>query len=541
MQSARENPSLANDFRGAAMYTHIIEMKSIRKAFPGNVVANDDCFLAVKEGEIHAVIGENGAGKSTLMNILFGLHRPDEGTIVFKGHPTDIPDPRAAKRFGIEMVHQHFMLVPSFTVLQNITLGYELRKGIFVDTKKARKSISRICEQYGLILPLDEKVKNLPIGIQQRVEIVKALYKEAEILILDEPTAVLIPQETDELFRVCLELVRNKKTILFISHKLKEVMRISDRITVMRKGRTIISLNTSDTNEKELARLIIGENQRLRFAERIVQEDTQESEEGGRRTSGELVLEVKDLTIHGIHNRIVVDNVTLSVRSGEILGIAGVEGNGQTELLNAVAGIIPHSHGEILLDGKRVNRSPIQKRRFLGLRFVPEDRMKTGLCLGASISENLFIDYNDRSRYIKHAGCIDWRSINADSEKRITDYRIAVQSPKHKAGTLSGGNMQKVVMARELTSSHRCLVVAHPTRGVDIGSADFIYQKLVEAKEAGVAVLLVSADLDELFLLSDRLIVMYEGRITAEFSAGEIDSHTIGLYMTGAKQRKADA
>ena len=522
------------------MSDYLIEMKSICKEFPGSVQANDKCELQIREGEIHSIVGENGAGKSTLMNVLFGLHQPDKGTIFYKNHPVQITDPRIAKNLGIEMVHQHFMLVPSFTVLQNITLGYEPKTGPFINRQEAGSEVKAICSRYSLELPFHKKVKDLSIGLQQRVEIVKALYREAEILVLDEPTAALIPQEADELFRICFEMVKQQKTILFISHKLKEVMKISDRITIMRKGKTLQTLNKDDTDENHLAGMIIGKDRKLNFAETIVREDGEHARTAAHLKTDKKILEVEGLKVIGLFDREVVKDISLHIRRAEILGIAGVEGNGQRELLDALAGLVPAAAGTVSLNGADITSASVPKRREMGLRYIPEDRLKTGLCLDAAIYENLYIDRSDRRRFIDSFGFVDWRDSVTASGKQIETYRIAVTNAKQKVGTLSGGNMQKVVAARELSASPECLIVAHPTRGVDIGSADFIYQKLIASKNNGAAVLLVSADLDELFLLSDRILVMYEGRINAEFYPNEIDTTKIGLYMTGAHGEKME-
>jgi ABC-type uncharacterized transport system ATPase subunit len=516
--------------------TPFIEMRSIRKVFPGPVIANDGCNLEVASGEIHAIIGENGAGKSTLMNILCGLSQPDDGEILVRTARVSFQSPRAAKSLGIEMVHQHFALVPSFTVMENSVLGYEPRSLVFYDRSQARRDIEAICERFHLEIPLNEKVKDLPVGAQQKVEIMKAIYRKAEVLILDEPTAVLTPQETDELFRICEEMVRNQKTILFISHKLKEVMRISDRVTVMRKGKTIATMNAGDTNENELAKLIIGQDRHLVMAERILTEDTQREDRERRSIAAERVLEIRNLVVQSRAGRTAVNNLDLSVASGEILGIAGVEGNGQTELMEAIAGILPATVGEILLRGRSIRRDTIRTRRGKGIRYVPEDRLRTGLCLDASITENLSIDRGDRAGYMSRAGFIDWKKAGRIAEKTIADYSIAAPGGKTKARHLSGGNMQKVVAARELSARSRCLLVSHPTRGIDIGTADFIYTKIMDAKARGTAILLVSADLEEIFLLSDRIAVLYEGRINGEFLPGAVTPEELGLAMTGAHQ-----
>jgi general nucleoside transport system ATP-binding protein len=512
----------------------VIELRGICKTFPGGIEANKDCVLSVDQGEVHAVVGENGAGKTTLMNILYGIHQKDEGEIFIRGEKADIGNPRAAKALGIQMVHQHFMLVPSFTVLQNIILGYEPRKGLFVDTREAVRQVTEICRRYHLTLPLGEKTKNLPVGVQQRAEIVKAIYRRAEILILDEPTAVLTPQEVTELFRICEEMVKDDKTILFISHKLKEVMRISNRVTVMRRGQTIRTLLKEETSEQKLARIIIGEEKKLSFAEHILKEDAGTGRHTSRQEQSPVILSVEKMGVRDNRGHYAVKDISLRVRAGEILGIAGVEGNGQTQLIEAIAGMLTLEKGDVFFKDQSLHNISIRKRRALGLRHIPEDRMYTGLSLKASICENLLIDRSDREPFLSFGGYTKWKDAYSYTENIIQDYSIAAPHSKTIAQHLSGGNMQKVVAARELNSQHLCLLVSHPTRGIDIGSADFIYRKIMDAKQKGAAILLISADLDELLLLSDRLLVIYEGRIAGEFLPGAISVEELGLYMTGA-------
>jgi len=520
------------------MFTNIIELREINKTFPGNKIANQDCSLFVRQGEVHAIVGENGAGKTTLMNILYGLHQPDNGKIIVHGKERVIENPRFAKSLGIQMVHQHFMLVPSFTVLQNIILGFEPRKSVFIDVKEAIQRVEAICDRYRLSIPLHDKVENLAVGIRQRVEIVKAIYRQANILILDEPTAVLTPQEVDELFQLCNEMINDNKTILFISHKLKEVIRISNRITVMRKGRTIETVNKESTSDKDLATLIIGKERNAIFAEHILKEDIHQIGYTIQEETLPVILKLDNISVKNSQGHKIVKNISLELHAGEIVGIAGVEGNGQSEMVEAIAGMLPLEDGDIIFDGISLKNCTIQNRRSKGLRHIPEDRMHTGLCLDANICENFIVDQTDRNEFLKFNSFINWDKVRMHAKRLIKKYNISANHEDVKLKTLSGGNMQKVVVARELTSMHKCLLISHPTRGVDIGAADFIYKQIMDAKNNGVAILLVSADLDELFLLSDRLTVLYEGEITGEFHSGSISTQKIGLYMTGVQKQR---
>lgn len=507
----------------------LVRMQGITKQFPGGVLANREANLEVTRGMIHAIVGENGAGKSTLMNILYGLHQPDAGEIYIKGKRVEIASPRTAKKFGIGMVHQHFMLAPSFTVLQNIILGYEPRRlGILVDRKEAHAQVQALCERYHLHLPLSTPVRELSVGMQQRVEIVKAIYRGAELLILDEPTAVLTPIEVQELFQICRDMVAQDKTILFISHKLREVLALSDTITVMRKGQTLEPLRSGETDERKLAGIIVGRDQIWETPGRRVLRD---------RTP---LISVNNLSVRDRQGREAIRNLTLQLHTGEILGIAGVEGNGQGELMAALAGLTPVASGRIEFDGREITRMTVRQRRALGIKHIPEDRLTTGLCLEASIAENLVADPRDRSRFMDKRGIINWKAVAEYTDGIIEAYRIVAPGGNSRAKGLSGGNLQKVVAARELASDHRCLLVLHPTRGLDIGAAEFIYQRMLQSRDAGCGILMVSADLDEIFLISDRIAVMYEGEIVAEFEPEQVTPETVGLYMTGARRQTED-
>lgn len=503
----------------------ILKLENIYKTFPGDVEANKGANLIVNKGEIHAIVGENGAGKSTLMNILYGVHQPDQGKIFIAGQEVQINSPREAKKLGIGMVHQHFMLVPSFTVLQNVILGYEPQHNLFfVDNQEATRRVEDICKRYHLSIPLHSLIKDVSVGIQQRVEIIKAIYRGVDILILDEPTAVLTPFEAEELFKICREMVKKDKTILFISHKLKEVLALSDQVTVMRKGETVVTLQTKKTNETELACSIVGRERIWTVGRKktIPQKKT--------------VLELKNVTIRKTSQSDAVKNVSFSVNTGEIVGIAGVEGNGQSELMEGLAGLIPIDEGEVIFNGKNIVHQSIAQKRASGIRHIPEDRMTTGASLKATIQENLIIDQNDRQSFISKGGFLDWKGIHRHGEKMISKYNIVAKSPDVLMNTLSGGNLQKVVVARELSGRHKCLLVLQPARGLDIGASEFIYQQLLNAREEGNAILMVSADLDELFLLSDRILVIYEGEIVGEFKPNAITPEEVGLFMTGAKR-----
>jgi simple sugar transport system ATP-binding protein len=503
----------------------LLRLENINKTFEGGVRANRNANLVVKKGEIHAIVGENGAGKSTLMNILYGVQQPDEGKIYLNDKEVSISSAREAKRLGIGMVHQHFMLVPSFTVLQNVILGYEPRQNlVFVDNKRAEKKVKEICEHYNLTIPLHSLVQDVSVGIQQRVEIIKAIYRGAEILILDEPTAVLTPFETEELFNICREMVAKDKTIIFISHKLKEVLTLSNKVTVMRKGETLVTLDTKDTTEPELARLIVGRDQLW----------TVGKQKKGHDQS--VVLETKNVSVKKTSTSFCVKNVSFDVKAGEIVGVAGVEGNGQSELMDALAGLVPIDQGDVFFNGSSILNKSTSELRALGIRLIPEDRMTTGASVKATIKENLMIDQNDCVPFISKPGVMNWKEIEKHTDELIKKFNIVAQGPETVVGTLSGGNLQKVVVARELSGKHTCLLVLQPARGLDIGASEFIYQQLLDAREANNAILLVSADLDELFLLSDRILVIYEGEIVANFIPDQVTPEEVGLYMTGAKR-----
>lgn len=498
-----------------------VEMVDIVKQYRG-VLANDHVNFTLKRGEIHGLIGENGAGKSTLMNMLYGMQIPDSGEIRLNGKRIKLRTPKDAIDAGIGMVHQHFMLVPSLSVLDNIIMGKFPMKGLFIDRKKAREAVEEILVRYGFSLDLDAKVYQLSIGQMQRVEIVKALYRGADILILDEPTAVLTPQEADELINTMRTIQKDNTSIIIITHKLKEVMRATDRVTVLRKGVVTGSLNTCDTNEHQLAELMVGHELNMNITRR-------------QKSTGEKVLQLEELTVLDKRGRIAVDKVSFDVHEAEIVGICGVEGNGQSELVYALTGMTRPLSGSIRLDGEAVEKYSVRDRRDRGMSHIPEDRIHVGAARDCSVKENLML-----TTYYKEAFCkntvLKNSALNEKSEQLIEKYAIKVPDADYAVGTLSGGNMQKVIIAREIDSMPRLLVAAQPTRGVDIGAIMNIREQLNELKYKGVAILLVSAELEEIMSLSDRILVMYEGKIVGQFTPDQTTEQELGLYMAGAKR-----
>jgi simple sugar transport system ATP-binding protein len=496
----------------------ILQAVGIVKRFPG-VVANDHVNFSLRRGEIHAILGENGAGKTTLMNILYGLYHPDEGEIYVKGQPVELRRPNDAIRLGIGMVHQHFMLVPVFTVAENIILGQEIRRGPFLDLRRAVQEVRELSRRYGLEVDPEALVKDLPVGVQQRVEILKALYRNADILILDEPTAVLTPQETEELFRVMRHLQRQGVSIIFITHKLKEVLAVADRITVLRNGRVVGVLTPEEADEAHLAAMMVGREVMLTV-------------EKAPARPGEEVLRVEDLRVRDDRGALAVDGVSFSVRAGEILGIAGVQGNGQTELIEALVGLRPVAGGRVFLLGEEVTGRPPRALIDRGMAHIPEDRQKHGLVLPYSVADNLVLNAYDRPPFARGLQRQP-QAILEHARRLIALYDIRTPSPYTPARNLSGGNQQKVIAARELSRPIRLLVANQPTRGLDVGATEYIHRKIVEMRDQGVAVLLVSTELDEIFSLSDRIAVMYRGRIVAVLEAAEATLQQVGLLMAG--------
>jgi ABC-type uncharacterized transport system ATPase subunit len=503
-----------------------LQMRGITKRYPG-VVANDHIDLDVKSGEIHALLGENGAGKSTLMNILYGLARPDEGEILLGGEPVQIADPADAIARGIGMVHQHFMLIPVLTVAENILLGTEtMANPIFIDRREARRRINELGRRFGFEIDPDAKVETLSVGWQQRVEILKALYRQAKILVLDEPTAVLTPQETVEIFAVLRRLAAEGHSIIFISHKLYEVLEIADRITVIRRGRVVGSRLPSQTNEDELAELMVGRQVSLAV-------------DRGESNPTEPVLRVENLSVQQDRGQEAVRRVSFNVRAGEILGVAGVAGNGQDELVQAITGLRRSSGGTIQLAGQNITDWSVRNRREHGLGYVPGDRQKYGLILGFPISDNLVLTRYYNPPFARGIQRND-AAIEQLARKLIQEYDIRTPSWTASAGTLSGGNQQKVIVAREFSRDLKLLVLDQPTRGLDVGSIEFIHTQAILKRTAGTGILLVSAELDEVLELSDRIAVMYRGEIVAVVDGPTANKEEIGLLMATGGRVQAD-
>ncbi len=506
--------------------TPVLEVRNLTKRFPG-IVATDAVNFTLEKGEIHALLGENGAGKSTLMNMLYGLYRPDEGQILLNGQPVQIAGPNDAIARGMGMVHQHFMLVPTLTVCENIILGNEVVKGLLIDRTTAEQRISELARNFGLDIPVDAYVQDLPVGVQQRVEIVKALYRSAEVLILDEPTAVLTPQEADDLFVVIRRLKAQGKSIIFISHKLREVLALADRISVLRRGKLVGSTTPAAATEASLASMMVGRDVVLHIDKAKAQPTTP-------------VLEVTQLTVNDERGNNAVDNVTLQIRRGEIVGIAGVQGNGQTELVAAITGMIPVQSGQITLDGQPITNQGTRRAIVAGMGHIPEDRHHHGLVLSYSIADNMVLSTYNRAPFADGL-IINEAAIAQHADALVTRFDVRTASSHALASTLSGGNQQKVVVARELARPLNVLVAAQPTRGLDVGSIEFIHKSIVQARDEGCGVLLVSAELDEILSLSDRILVMYRGQIIAEINGAEADRNQIGLLMAGVRGTGATA
>jgi general nucleoside transport system ATP-binding protein len=501
-----------------------LELKGITKRF-GSLVANDRIDLTVAPGQVHALLGENGAGKSTLMNVLFGLLQPDEGEILLDGKPTQFTSPRDAINAGIGMVHQHFMLVPVFTVAENVTLGHEENRPTgLLDRRKARADVRELSRKYGLEVDPDALVENLPVGIQQRVEIVKALVRNANVLILDEPTAVLTPAETLDLFRIIRELKAGGTSIIFISHKLKEVQAIADTISVLRRGQ-VVGQAAPTATEDQLAALMVGRDVQL-----VVSKDPAKP--------GEVVLEVDGLTVTDETGRIWVNDLGFDVRAGEILGVAGVQGNGQTELCEALMGLRPVAAGQITLHGTDITHATPRQRLHAGIGYIPEDRQEDGLIGPFTVAENMVLDVYDRKPYASGIR-LNLDAIAKNAAERIPEFDVRTTSAGNPVGTLSGGNQQKVILARELGHEPQLLIASQPTRGLDVGSIEFVHKRIVAARDAGAAVMIVSAELDEIYALADRIAVMYEGRITG-FRPPSVPVEELGKLMAGSTDTDTD-
>ena len=505
------------------MDDYIIEMLHITKEFPG-IIANDDVTLQLKKGEIHALLGENGAGKSTLMSILFGLHQAEKGEIKKNGEAVKINNPNDANNLGIGMVHQHFKLVEIFTVLENIVLGIEPNKRGFLDMKEARDKVLALSKQYGLFVDPDAIIEKISVGMQQRVEILKMLYRNNEILIFDEPTAVLTPQEIDELMEIMRGFSREGKSILFITHKLNEIMSVADRCTVLRKGKCIGTVAIKDTTKEELSRMMVGRD--INF--KVVKEE---------KTAGEVVLTVSNVIVAAKTGRKnAVKGVSFEVRAGEIVCLAGIEGNGQTELISAITGLEKLNKGRITLCKRDITKSSIRLRTKTGLSHIPEDRHKHGLVLDYTLEENLVLQRYWEPEFNK-VGFLKRQAMRSYATKLIEQYDVrSGQGPTAVVREMSGGNQQKAIIARELNKEHKLLIAVQPTRGLDVGAIEFIHKQIVNARNEGKAVLLMSLELDEVMNVSDRILVMYEGEIVGELNPKEITVQELGLYMSGAKR-----
>jgi simple sugar transport system ATP-binding protein len=508
--------------RGAGVVTeYAVEMHHISKQFP-LVLANDDVTFTVQQGEIHALVGENGAGKSTLMNILYGLLRSDSGTMSVNGKTVQFSGPGDAIAHGIGMVHQHFMLIPPLTVAENVVLGQEPSQKGFVDIARANQIVQELSDQYGLKVDPAAKVETLSVGIEQRIEIIKVLYRGAEILILDEPTAVLIPQEVDELFEILRSLKDQGKTIIFITHKLQEVMAVSDAVTVMRRGKVVGTVRTEHTTRQEIATMMVGRQVLFRV-------------ERTQAEPGEVVLTVKDLNAIDNKELPALRGISFNVREGEILGIAGVEGNGQTELVEVLTGLRKAQSGAVELNGQVITNYSPRLIRERGTGHIPEDRQRRGLVLDFTVAQNMVLGIHYRQPFVRHLGLdvINFGPIRAKAQRLLKEFDIRPPDQENLAGNLSGGNQQKVIVAREFDQNPKLLVAAQPTRGIDVGSIEFIHQRLLQARNQGKAVLLISADLEEILSISDRIAVMYEGRIVGILDPQEATEARLGLMMTG--------
>ncbi|MCD8333833.1 MAG: ABC transporter ATP-binding protein [Clostridiales bacterium] len=505
-------------------------MLHITKRFPG-IIANDDITLQLRKGEIHALLGENGAGKSTLMSVLFGLYQAEEGIIKKDGKEVQIKDPNDANDLGIGMVHQHFKLVECFSVLDNIILGVEpTTKGGVLQKAEARKKVVALSDKYGLKVDPDAMVEDITVGMQQRTEIMKMLYRDNEILIFDEPTAVLTPQEIEELMQIMRNLAAEGKSILFISHKLNEIMEVADRCTVLRKGKYIGTIDIAGTTREELSRMMVG-----RDVEFVVQKD--------EAKPGKVILDVQGLTVASkAHSNNAVKNVSFQVRAGEIVCIAGIDGNGQTELVYGLTGLEPVSSGTVQLEGQDITHAPIRKRSTMGMSHIPEDRHKHGLVLDYTLEYNMVLQRYFEPEFVSKAGFLKRGAIRSYAERLIVEYDVrSGQGPITVARSMSGGNQQKAIIAREIDKNPELLVAVQPTRGLDVGAIEYIHKQIVATRDAGKGVLLVSLELDEVMSLSDRILVMYEGEIVGELDPKTTTVEEMGLYMAGAKRGATSA
>lgn len=503
---------------------YIIEMLNIRKEFTG-IIANDNITLQVKPGEIHALLGENGAGKSTLMSVLFGLYQPDGGMIKVRDKEVKITNPNIANDLGIGMVHQHFKLVHNFTVTENIILGRETVKNLKLDIQTASKRIEELSKRYKLSVDPYSKIEDITVGMQQRVEILKMLYRDAEILIFDEPTAVLTPQEIHELMSIMKQMAAEGKTILVITHKLKEIKAVADRCTVIRKGKSIATVDVKDTSEEKMAELMVGRHVNFKV-------DKQEAK------VGEEIFKVENLNVMSHRGLPAVKNISFSAKKGEILGIAGVEGNGQTELIEAITGLTKAESGKIFIGDKEITSLPVRKRNEVGLGHIPEDRHKYGLVLDFTLEDNLILE-NYYSEPFSKFGILNRDKIRKYSQELIEQFDVrSAQGPFTKARSMSGGNQQKAIIAREVDKSPTVMVVAQPTRGLDVGAIEYIHKRLIQERDNGKTILLFSLELDEILNLSDRIAVMYEGEIVDIVDAEKTNENELGLMMAGGGRKE---
>jgi simple sugar transport system ATP-binding protein len=499
-------------------------MLNIRKEF-GNFVANDNITLQLRKGEIHALLGENGAGKSTLMNVLFGLYQPEAGEIRVRGEKVNITSPNVANDLGIGMVHQHFMLVQNFTVTENIILGAEPRTGIKIDRASAREKVRQISEQYGLAVDPDAKIEDISVGMQQRVEILKTLYRGADILIFDEPSAVLTPQEIKELIQIMNRLIAEGKSIILITHKLKEIMEVADRCTTIRRGKYIGTVDIDETMTQS------------RLAEMMVGREVNFNAEYSKATPQELVLDIKNLVVKDGRGIKAVDGLNLDIRAGEIVGIAGIDGNGQTELIEAITGLRKADSGEIFLNNKSIKNLKPRKVTESGVGHIPQDRHKHGLVLDYSIGHNMVLQTYYKQPYSK-AGIMNYKQVMEKAKTLIEKFDVRTPSPETFARALSGGNQQKAIIAREVDRSPDLLIAAQPTRGLDVGAIEFIHEQLVLEREKGRAVLLISFELEEILQVSDRIAVLYEGKTVAFLDPKETNEIELGFLMAGGKKEE---
>lgn len=504
------------------MGEYAVEMLNITKRFPG-IVANDNITLQLKKGEIHALLGENGAGKSTLMSVLFGLYQPEEGEIHKDGKKVEIRNPNDANTLGIGMVHQHFKLVECFSVLDNIILGAEPVQSGFLKKEEAKKKVMELSGRYHLQIDPDALVENITVGMQQRTEILKMLYRDNEILIFDEPTAVLTVQEIDELMHIMKGLAKEGKSILFISHKLNEIMEVSDRCTVLRKGKYVGTVETKDTTPEKLSAMMVGRNVSFQV-------------EKEPPKPGKVVLDVKNMTVAGQNKKDAVQNMTFQVREGEIVCVTGIDGNGQTELVYGLSGLEPLKSGQICLNGNDITKASVRQRSVMGMSHIPEDRHKHGLVLDYSLEDNMVLQSYFEPQFVNSFGLLKRKEIRKYSDRLIQEYDIrSGQGSSTIVRSMSGGNQQKAIIAREIDKDPDLLIAVQPTRGVDIGAIELIHKQLIEQRDAGKAVLLVSLELDEVMDVPDRILVMYEGKLVGEFKPDEVTVEELGLYMTGAR------